>query len=129
MEQVKILRIIFLIPVFAILYFLAGAFLDAAIYIQPWADFYESIALASYFLLLVQFLVPVPERRDTFFDHLEHKDGGSSLTWYRRTWIFVFQYIVVSFIVAVATDATQAAGVYCANGHGAHFAHIWVSDE
>ncbi|KAK4694678.1 hypothetical protein P7C71_g2947, partial [Lecanoromycetidae sp. Uapishka_2] len=126
-EQVKILRIIILPPVFALVYFFAGAFLDAAIYLQPWADFYEAIALASYFLLLVQLLVPVPERRDAFFDQLERKNGGSSLKWYRRTWIFVFQYIVFQFIVAVVTDATQAVGVYCANGSGLHFAHIWLT--
>jgi hypothetical protein len=128
-EQIKIIRIIALIPVFALVYFLAGAFLDSAIYLQPWADFNESITLASYFLLLVQFLAPVPENRDAFFDHLEEKNGGSSLKWYRHTWIFVFQYIVISFVVAAATDITQAAGVYCANGHSSHFAHIWVSDK
>lgn len=128
-EQVKILRIIALVPVFAIVYLLAGAFLDAAVYLQPWADFYEAIALASYFVLLVQFLEPVAHRRELYFDRLELKEGGSSLAWYRRTWIFVFQYIVISLIVAVASDATQAAGVYCANGHGVHFAHIWVSER
>ena len=104
-----------------------GAFLSTAIYLQPWADFYESIALASYFQLLVTFLEPIQERREAYFDRLEHSSSGGSLTWYHRTWVFVFQYIVFSFLVAVATDITQAAGVYCANGSGLHFAHIWVS--
>ena len=45
---------------------------------------------------------------------------------YRRTWVFVFQYIAVAFFVAIVTDITQAAGVYCANSSGLHFAHIWV---
>jgi len=71
----------------------------------------------------------VRESRDAFFDHLEHKSGGGSLKWYRRTWVLVFQYVVVSFVVAVATDITQAAGVYCANGQSGRSAHIWVSDE
>ena len=38
----------------------------------------------------------------------------------------MFQYIPISFGVAVATDVTQAFNEYCANGNGAHFAHIWV---
>lgn len=33
----------------------------------------------------------------------------------------------VSFIIAVATDITQATGKYCVNGHGLHFAHIWLT--
>lgn len=53
-------------------------------------------------------------------------------SWYRltrydqRTWSLVFQYIPISFIVAIATDITQAAGKYCINGNSLHFAHIWV---
>lgn len=73
------------------------------------------------------YLEPIPGRRDAYFDRLEHKSSGGSLTWYHRTWVIVYQYIVFSFLVAVATDITQAAGVYCANGSGVHFAHIWVS--
>ena len=38
----------------------------------------------------------------------------------------MFQYIVISIIVAAATDVTQAVGVYCANGSGVHFAKTWV---
>ena len=123
----RIFRITAIVPAFALVYFLAGAFLSAANYLEPWAAFYESIALASYFQLLVTFLEPIPERRDTYFDRLEHSSSGGSLLWYRKTWVMVYQYIIFSFLVAVATDITQAAGVYCANGSGLHFAHIWVS--
>lgn len=70
--------------------------------------------------------MPTPEHRYAYFDRLTHKSGGSSLAWYRRTWVFVFQYIVFSFIVAAATDITQAVGVFCDNGKGVHFAHTWV---
>ena len=73
------------------------------------------------------YLEPIPESRDAYFDRLEHSSSGGSLTWYHRTCVIVYQYIVFSFLVAVATDITQAAGVYCANGSGVHFAHIWVS--
>ena len=125
-----------------------GAVPTSAIYIELWADFYESVALASYFLLLLAYVCPVAEQRDEFFDTLPHQGGPSSLAMYRviipkwrtlvltgidsafcqqRTWLFVFQYIPVSFICAVATDITQGAGVYCENSDQAYFAHIWVS--
>lgn len=123
----RILRIISLVPVFALVYMIGGFIPSDSVYFQPWANFYESVALASYFLLLIAYVVPNPERRASFFDRLEHKKGGSSLVWYRRTWICVFQYIPVSFGVAIATDITQAVGILCPNGDSVHFAHIWVS--
>lgn len=142
------MRIIALIPTFALVYLIAGADTSSYIYLQPWADTYEAVALASYFLLLVTYMVPDPEKRDSFFDHMEHKSGGSSLKWYRVstipnltlyhvnlmcmsaqwTWIWVFQYIVVAFLVAVATDITQAVGIYCPSGSGVHFAKTWVGE-
>ncbi|CAD6591395.1 MAG: hypothetical protein ASARMPRED_005372 [Alectoria sarmentosa] len=127
-QQTQILRIVALVPTFALVYFLAGFVPSAAVYLQPWADAYEAVALTSYFLLLVTYTAPDPQRRDGVFDRLlQPGSGEGSLKWYRRTWIFVFQYIPISFIVAVATDITQATGTYCVNGHGVHFAHIWLT--
>lgn len=127
-QQTQILRIIALVPVFALVYLLSGSITSTAIYLQPWSDAYEAVALTSYFLLLVTYVVPDPQQRDGFFDRLQQpKTGMGSLKWYRSTWIFVFQYIPVSFIIAVATDITQATGTFCINGHGVHFAHIWLT--
>ena len=144
----RILRIIALVPVYAVLCFLAASFPHAATYLEPWTDAYESVALASFFLLIVTYITPVPETREAFFSKLETKDNkgnvtsGNSTSWYhvsietvgeaatyrmaKRIWIFVFQYIVVSWIVAVATDASQAAGTYCLASNSVHFAHLWV---
>ncbi|KAG6994070.1 N amino acid transport system protein [Physcia stellaris] len=131
-EQTKILRIIALVPVFAIISFLSVAFPEAATYLEPWTDVYESVALASFFLLLVVYLVPVSEKQDTFFDRLPLKDrrgketANGSLKWFRKTWISVFQYPIVAFLVALATDITQSAGLFCVASSKPHFAHIWL---
>ena len=86
---VRILRIVALIPAYAIVSFLSVAFPDAATYLEPWTDVYESVALASFFLLLIVYLVPVPEKQEAFFDRLPTRDrkqhnetGGSSLAWF-----------------------------------------------
>ncbi|KAL8791140.1 MAG: hypothetical protein Q9195_006037 [Heterodermia aff. obscurata] len=131
-EQTKILRIIALIPAYAIISFLSVAFPDAATYLEPWTDVYESVALASLFLLLIAYLVPIPEKQDAFFDRLPMKDkkgqetGGGSLAWFHRRWICVFQYVIVAPLVAIATDITQGAGIYCLSSSKPHFAHLWV---
>ena len=80
----RILRIIALVPVYALVFFLAGSVPSAAIYLEPWADAYEAVALTSYFLLLVTYVVPDPRKRDGFFDQLQQPNSNEgSLTWYR----------------------------------------------
>lgn len=44
----------------------------------------------------------------------------------QKRWIFIFQYPIVSLGVAVATDITQAAGIYCESSNKPYFAHLWV---
>ena len=39
----------------------------------------------------------------------------------------IFQYPVVALLAAIATDITQAAGVYCQYESKTYFAKIWVS--
>ena len=41
--------------------------------------------------------------------------------------MMVFQYPIVSILVGIATDATQAAHVYCLESSKPRFAHLWVS--
>ena len=41
-------------------------------------------------------------------------------------WILIFQYPVVALAVAVLTDITEAAGVFCDFETKPYFAKIWV---
>ena len=75
-SPVRILRIIALVPTFALFYLLAGAIPSAAIYLQPWAMAYEAVALVSYFLLIVTYAVPDPLLRERFFERLQAPKGG-----------------------------------------------------
>lgn len=80
---IRILRIIAMVPTFAVVYLLAGSIPSTAIYLQPWADTYEAVALISYFYLLLTYTVPDPQLRDGFFDRLQQpKSNGGSLKWY-----------------------------------------------
>jgi hypothetical protein len=55
-----------MVPVFAIVAFLSVAFYDAAIYIKPIEDFFEAIALVSFFLLLCEYVRENEEEREAF---------------------------------------------------------------
>lgn len=63
----RIIRIIFMIPVFAILSFLGVCFMDASIYLTPFEDLFESFALASFFLLMCTFVHEDEDERQAFF--------------------------------------------------------------
>ena len=84
----RIIRIMALIPCYAILSFLGASFPNASVYVQPWTDAYESMALANFFLLMVHWVAPVPETREAVFAKLEGKDskgnatGGGSTAWF-----------------------------------------------
>lgn len=62
----RVIRIIFVIPVFAVVSFLSVAFNDAAVYLKPIEDLYEAFALAGFFLLLCAFVQESDEERQRF---------------------------------------------------------------
>jgi hypothetical protein len=55
-----------MVPVFSLVSFLSVAFYDTAIYIKPVEDLYEAIALASFFLLLCEFVQENEDDRQAF---------------------------------------------------------------
>ena len=86
----RIIRIMFIIPCFAVITFLC-VWLDgsAALYIQPGLDIGEALPMAAFFLLMSAYVAPDERHRDTFFAEtaLVDKTGvtqeGKSLSWYR----------------------------------------------
>ena len=97
-EQRQVIRIIFTPVVFAVLSAFAILDYDAAIYIIPLRDLYEAFALASLFLLFIEYVAPDEATRDTYFFNLENRKKrggrfsrskefdvipGGSLKWYR----------------------------------------------
>jgi hypothetical protein len=129
----RILKISALIPIYSIISWITIAAPNSYIYLDPWLDFFQSIALGSFFLLLCEFVSPSAQHRDVFFAALEvpksRRGGGKQvdgLEWYRKKWFAVFQYPIVALLVSIVTDITQAASVYCLESSSIHFAHLWV---
>ncbi|KAI1629515.1 organic solute transporter Ostalpha-domain-containing protein [Exophiala viscosa] len=134
-EQSKILKICALIPIYSILSFLSIAFPNTYIYLDPWIEFFQGIALGSFFLLLCEFVSPSASSRDVFFAALQvpksrlsrgGKQPVDGLEWYRKKWFAVFQYPIIALGVAIATDITQAASVYCLESSSIHYSHLWL---
>ncbi|KAH8696576.1 organic solute transporter Ostalpha-domain-containing protein [Talaromyces proteolyticus] len=131
-EQVKIMKICLMIPLYSLISFLSVYFPKAAVYLGPWQDFYESLAMGYFFLLLGVFISPSDQQRDLFFaafrvPQKKNEDSPiNGIEWYRKRWIAIFQYPIVALGVAVATAITQAVGIYCEESNKPYFAHLWI---
>ncbi|KUJ18918.1 DUF300-domain-containing protein [Mollisia scopiformis] len=120
-EQRHIIRIIFMIPVFAILSFLSVIWYDGAEYLKPIESAYEAFALASFFLLLCAYVQEDDNERQTFLQ------TSGTMKQYTAATIGSFQFPVVMIVLLVVTEITQATGSYCETSNSIHFAHIWVT--
>jgi len=88
-EQRQILRIVNL-PVFYCLFnFLALSFYNDYQYIEPLAGAYEAFAVASLFLLTLEYVCPDGTDREKYFENLPGQDkkgnpvSGGSLVWFQ----------------------------------------------
>lgn len=152
-EQLNILRICCYLPVFAVGCFLEVSFPNAYVYINPWLDFVQAIALCNFFLLMCQFVSPSDEHREVFFAALkvpqkkkkssagrrgrgrrgDHGPGPdveeepiNGLEWYRKMWMLIFQYPAVQALVAIFTAIFESQGVYCLVSSKPYFGHLWL---
>lgn len=153
-EQLSIMRICCYLPIFAIGCFLQVSFPNAYVYINPWLDFVQSLALCNFFLMMCHFVSPSDSQRDAFFSaltvpqkksprgrlagkagngrrgnrHRQEVDAApvDGLAWYRKMWVCIFQYPVVQALVAIFTAITEAKGVYCLVSSKTYFGHLWL---
>ncbi|KFY28375.1 hypothetical protein V491_00498 [Pseudogymnoascus sp. VKM F-3775] len=130
----RIMRVALLVPIYSIISLLCISFPTAEVYLRPWLEVAQANCLASYFLLLCEFVSPHTEGRDLFFATIEIRDKRAArkgpvdgVQWFRRRWIGIFQYPIVALLVAIATCVTQGVGVYCRYGSKPHYAKLWVS--
>jgi hypothetical protein len=129
-EQRQIIRIA-LAPFFFALISLAEIYnYSIARYIDPISSFYEAICLCALFLLYIQFAAPasITFGEDMFDAVKAQQEAGTKGkgNWPRNTWIAVFQYPIVEIIAIIITEATEAAGTYCASSLRPRFGHLWA---
>ncbi|KAM0811629.1 putative Transmembrane protein 184C [Seiridium cardinale] len=132
-EQSNIMRICLFIPTYAVGSFIEVCAPTAYVYLQPWLEVTQAFALASFFILLCRLLSSeIDERRDVFLAPMkliQKKSGNSvanAVAAYRKTWIAVFQFPIITILLAIFTDITQGANVYCFGSHKTYFASLWL---
>ncbi|QIX01117.1 hypothetical protein AMS68_006634 [Peltaster fructicola] len=147
-EQKHIIRILMMIPVYAVISFLSFYFYKHAVYYQVIRDCYEAFAIASFFTLLCHYIAPDLHQQKNYFRTIHAKNwfwsvfglqyltGGqnkgplrrprSGLTWFNVVWIGVFQYCLVRVACTLAALFTQLTGRYCEHSINPAYGHFWV---
>lgn len=140
-EQKQIIRIIFTPIVYATFNTVSIIDYKANEYIQPLIAVWETIALASLFLLFVIYVAPDKRTRTMYFANLENRKAkgwfgnppgydtipGGCQTWFERSWFFVFIYVVVNVVMTAVEEISQATNDFCSTSWSPRFTHIWVT--
>lgn len=83
-DRSSIIRILFMIPVYATASFLGFWFYWHAIYFQVISDCYEAFAIASFFALLCHYLAPDLHEQKNYFRNIHPKAWFWPLSWMRK---------------------------------------------
>ncbi|KAF2657244.1 DUF300-domain-containing protein [Lophiostoma macrostomum CBS 122681] len=148
-EQKHIIRILVMIPIYALVSFLSYLNYHHAIYFEVLRDCYEAFAIASFFTLMCHYIAPDLHQQKQYFRDITPKNwvwpltwiqkctGGenkgflrkprSGLTWFNIVWVAVFQYCFIRVFFTIVAVVTQATGRYCQSSKDPRFAYIWVA--
>ncbi|EXJ91030.1 hypothetical protein A1O1_04137 [Capronia coronata CBS 617.96] len=147
-EQRHIIRILFMVPVYAAVSFLSYYFYNHSVYFEVIRDCYEAFAIASFFSLLCAYVAPDLHQQKVYFrtitpkkwvwpmKYLQKCTGGaengwlrtprSGLTWFNVIWVSIFQYCFIRVFFTIVAVITQAMDRYCLESLNPAFSHIWV---
>lgn len=133
-EQIKIMRIISIVPIFTALSYACLCLGQSAIYLTMWMEVWEAICVCTFFLLVLTYIHPDPDSQVAYFANLPLMDkkkqivpGSSCAAFYKRARMFIFQMLPALTVLAIIQCVTEALKVFCINSNKPVFAHIWIT--
>lgn len=147
-EQRHIIRILFMVPVYAVTSLMSLRFYWHAIYFTIISECYEAFAISAFFALMCHYVAPDLHEQKQFFRTLTPikpwvwpldwfracccgqkgpwRTPANGLTWFNIIWIGIYQYIVIRVACTVTAVVTHYFHKYCESSNSPVFAHIWV---
>ena len=80
----SIIRVLFMVPIYAIVSFLSYLFYRHAIYFEVIRDCYEAFAIASFFALLCHYIAPDLHNQKDYFRGVKPRPWVWPMTWFKR---------------------------------------------
>ncbi|CAG8699120.1 8169_t:CDS:2 [Cetraspora pellucida] len=134
--QRHIIRIVLMVPIYAVVSWLSYRFFHYSIYYEAVRDCYEAFVIAAFFALLTQYVEDSPEDKKEMLDNAAKKKCPFPLGCYRYRptsesfshivkW-GILQYVALIPLITFAILITEAFGVYCAESMSLAFGRVYL---
>lgn len=137
--QKYVVRLLWLVPLYAIQSLLSLLFQEARIYIDTLRDLYEAFVIQSFLYYLMEILggedalVSILQEKDPHYGHhgpvigLFFHDWEMGLEFLLQCKRGVIQYVLIKTLATVATAALQPFGLYCEGEFGWDKGYTYIS--
>ncbi|KAI7820123.1 organic solute transporter Ostalpha-domain-containing protein [Gamsiella multidivaricata] len=136
-EQRHIMRIVLMIPIYAIISFLSFRFYKEAIYYETIRDCYEAFVIYSFFILLLTYLgedneaqrskITGSDRRRLLYplNCFYYNPLNENFLHYMKYGIL--QYVAVKPLCTLAAVVLEYYGLYCETTYDFHFGMVYIT--
>lgn len=83
-DSSSIIRILVMIPIYAVVSFLSYLFYKKAVYFEVLRDCYEAFAIASFFTLMCHYIAPNLHEQKEYFRNVQPKNWVWPITWMQK---------------------------------------------
>ncbi|EPQ30311.1 uncharacterized protein PFL1_02426 [Pseudozyma flocculosa PF-1] len=134
-QQRHIVRLLIMVPIYAIVSFMSYLFYHEALYYQTIRDCYEAVLVTSFFYLLVSYTGDTRSEVHAVFRSLEvgkwvwplgswkYRPDGMHFLWIMK--ISVLQYAIVRPVCTLAAVGLEYFDLYCLASWMPWFGHVW----
>ncbi|SPO29389.1 uncharacterized protein UTRI_04883_B [Ustilago trichophora] len=138
-QQRHIVRLLVMVPIYAIVSFMSYLFYHEALYYQTIRDCYEAVLVTSFFYLILAYTGDTRAEQHAVFRNIEIKDRfwvwplgswkykpeGLHFLWLMK--ICVLQYAIIRPFCTFVAVGTEYFGYYCLHSWMPWFTHVWCA--
>jgi hypothetical protein len=136
--QIRVVRILWMVPIYAVNSWLCLRFKDASFYIDPVRECYEAFVIYNFYMYLVTYLEDEVGDPITYFstkEQVEHIWPANTFlpTWHMGQQFFlmtqrgVLAYVITRPLMAAISVVANIANVYCEGEFRAHCVYPYVA--
>ncbi|SPO28486.1 uncharacterized protein UTRI_04883 [Ustilago trichophora] len=138
-QQRHIVRLLVMVPIYAIVSFMSYLFYHEALYYQTIRDCYEAVLVTSFFYLILAYTGDTRAEQHAVFRNIDIKDRfwvwplgswkykpeGLHFLWLMK--ICVLQYAIIRPFCTFVAVGTEYFGYYCLHSWMPWFTHVWCA--
>ncbi|PHH89079.1 hypothetical protein CDD83_6689 [Cordyceps sp. RAO-2017] len=146
LEQRFIIRILFLVPIYAVSSFLQVQWVHYGTYFKIVSDCYEAFAIASFFALLCSYVAPDLHGQKAWFREMRPVKPWafpislfakcccgqrgpcrtpSGFGWFNVIWTGIYNYCFIRVVMTISAVVAHFFHRFCEVSLSAAFAHLW----